>query len=76
MQKIIWHQPFPFIQSRLFEDLDVLHNIKVLKISNQPKPKLSEKYGGKLPKDIADKLKTMYSKAVKSGTKAVFDFCT
>jgi hypothetical protein len=56
MQKIIWHQPFPFIQNGLIEDLDDLHNIKVLKISNQPKPKLSEKYGGKLPKDIQHKL--------------------
>lgn len=56
MQKIIWHQPYPFIQNGIFEDLDDLHYIKVLKISNQPKPKLSEKYGGKLSKDIADKL--------------------
>jgi hypothetical protein len=56
MQKIIWHQPFPFIQSGLLEDLEDLHIIKALKKSNQPKQKLSEKYAGKLPADIADEL--------------------
>ncbi|MBS1538636.1 MAG: hypothetical protein JST20_12910 [Bacteroidetes bacterium] len=41
---------------RLLEDLEDLHIIKVLKKSNQPQQKLSEKYAGKLPSDIADEL--------------------
>lgn len=41
---------------RLLEDLEDLHIIKVLKKSIQPGQKLSEKYAGKLPADIADKL--------------------
>jgi len=41
---------------RLLEDLEDLHIIKVLKKSNQPKQKLSEKYAGKLPADIANEL--------------------
>ncbi len=72
MQKIIWHQMFIYLKYskmdtvliqinnskayRLLEDLEDLHIIKVLKKSNQPKQKLSEKYGGKLPQDIADEL--------------------
>ena len=41
---------------RLLEDLEALHIIKVLKKSIQPQQKLSEKYAGKLPSDIADEL--------------------
>ncbi len=41
---------------RLLEDLEDLHIIKVLKKSIQPEQKLSEKYGGKLPADVADEL--------------------
>jgi hypothetical protein len=41
---------------RLLEDLEDLHIIKVLKKSIQPQQKLSEKYAGKLPSDIADEL--------------------
>jgi hypothetical protein len=41
---------------RLLEDLEDLHIIKVLNKSTQPKQKLSEKYAGKLPADIADEL--------------------
>jgi hypothetical protein len=41
---------------RLLEDLEDLHLIKVLKKSIQPQQKLSEKYAGKLPSDIADQL--------------------
>jgi len=41
---------------RLLEDLEDLHIIKVLEKSIQPKQKLSEKYAGKLPADIADEL--------------------
>lgn len=41
---------------RLLEDLEELHIIKVLKKSILPKQKLSEKYAGKLPADIADEL--------------------
>ena len=41
---------------RLLEDLEDLHIIKVLKKSIQSGQKLSEKYAGKLPSDIADEL--------------------
>ncbi len=41
---------------KLLEDLEDLHIIKVLKKSIEPQQKLSEKYAGKLPSDIADEL--------------------
>jgi hypothetical protein len=41
---------------KLLEDLEDLHIIKVLKKSIQSKQKLSEKYAGKLPSDIATEL--------------------
>jgi hypothetical protein len=41
---------------RLLEDLEDLHILKVLKKSIQSGQKLSEKYAGKLPSDIADEL--------------------
>lgn len=41
---------------RLLEDLEDLQIIKVLKKSIQPQQKLSEKYAGKLPADVADEL--------------------
>lgn len=41
---------------RLLEDLEDLHIIKVLKKSIQPQQKLSEKYAGKLPADVAVEL--------------------
>ena len=41
---------------KLLEDLEELDIIKVLKKSIQPQQKLSEKYAGKLPSDIADEL--------------------
>lgn len=41
---------------KLLEDLEDLDIIKVLNKSTLPKQKLSEKYAGKLPSDIADEL--------------------
>jgi hypothetical protein len=41
---------------RLLENLEDLHLIKVLHKNIQPKQKLSEKYAGKLPSNIADEL--------------------
>jgi len=41
---------------KLLEDLEDLQIIKVLKKSIQPQQKLSEKYAGKLPLDIADEI--------------------
>ena len=41
---------------KLLEDLEDMHIIKVLKKSIQPQQKLSEKYAGKLPSDVADEL--------------------
>ena len=41
---------------RLLEDLEDLHIIRVLSRSSQLEQKLSEKYAGKLPSDVADEL--------------------
>ncbi|CAN5233623.1 hypothetical protein BH20BAC1_BH20BAC1_02510 [soil metagenome] len=41
---------------RLLEDLEELNILKVLKKNVEPKEKLSEKYAGKLPSEIADEL--------------------
>jgi hypothetical protein len=41
---------------KLLEDLENLKIIKVLKKSIQPQQKLSEKYSGKLPYDVAEEL--------------------
>jgi hypothetical protein len=41
---------------RLLENLEDLNIIKVLKKSIQSKEKLSEKYAGKLPSDLANEL--------------------
>jgi hypothetical protein len=41
---------------KLLEDLEDLNIIKVLERKVQPAQKLSEKYAGKLPTDIADEL--------------------
>ena len=40
----------------LLHELEELHLIKVLNAKVQPQQKLSEKYGGKLPAEIADDL--------------------
>ena len=39
---------------KLLEDLEDLHILKVLKKTIEPQRKLSDKYSGKLPSDIAD----------------------
>lgn len=41
---------------KLLEDLEDLNILKVLSKNIKPKQKLSEKYAGKLPTDIADEL--------------------
>ena len=41
---------------KLLEDLEDLHIIKLLEKRIEPKQKLSEKYAGKLPSDIANEL--------------------
>jgi hypothetical protein len=48
---------------KLLEDLEDLHIIKVLKKSIQPKQKLSEKYAGKLPSDVAEELQNYVSQS-------------
>jgi hypothetical protein len=48
---------------RLLEDLEDLHIIKVLKKSIRPPQKLSEKYAGKLPADVADELQSYVSQS-------------
>jgi hypothetical protein len=48
---------------RLLEDLEELHIIKVLKKSSRPGPKLSEKYAGQLPVEVADELQIQASES-------------
>lgn len=47
---------------RLLEDLEDLHIIKVLKKSIQTEQKLSEKYAGKLPNEVAEELQNYVTK--------------
>lgn len=54
---------------KLLEDLEALDVIKVLKKSIQSKQKLSEKYAGKLPSDIADELQDFVTKSRKEWNK-------
>ncbi len=50
---------------RLLEDLEDLHIIKVLKKSVQTQQKLSEKYAGKLPGNVADELQNYVTQSRK-----------
>ncbi len=48
---------------RLLEDLEDLQIIKVLEKSSQQEQKLSEKYAGKIPTDVADELQNYVSES-------------
>ena len=48
---------------KLLDDLEDLHIIKVLKKSIHPQQKLSEKYAGKLPSDIADEIQNFVNES-------------
>ena len=48
---------------KLLEDLEDLQIIKVLKKSILPQQKLSEKYAGKLPSEVADELQEYVTKS-------------
>jgi hypothetical protein len=48
---------------KLLQYLEDLHILKVLKKSTQPTQKLSEKYAGKLPSEIADELQNYVSQS-------------
>ena len=48
---------------KLLYELEELHLIKVLKANVQTKHKLSEKYAGKLPSDIANELQDYVTKS-------------
>lgn len=48
---------------KLLEDLEDLDIIKVLNKSIQPQQKLSEKYAGKLPAEVADELQDYVSQS-------------
>lgn len=48
---------------KLLEDLEDLQIIKVLKKSIQSQQKLSEKYAGKLPSDIADEIQNFVNES-------------
>ncbi|HRE57726.1 MAG: hypothetical protein ACK5C0_04465 [Candidatus Kapaibacterium sp.] len=50
---------------KLLEDLEDLHIIKVLKKSVEPQQKLSEKYAGTLPSEIADELQNYVTQSRK-----------
>lgn len=50
---------------RLLEDLENLHIITVIKKNIPSAQKLSEKYAGKLPSDIADDLQNYVSQSRK-----------
>lgn len=50
---------------RLLEDLEDLHLIKLLKKNVVTSQKLSEKYAGKLPSDIADELQNFVTNSRK-----------
>jgi hypothetical protein len=50
---------------KLLEDLEDLHIIKVLKKSIDPQQKLSEKYAGTLPSEIADELQNYVNQSRK-----------
>lgn len=54
---------------KILEDLESLNIIKVLKRSFEPKEKLSEKYAGKLPSDIADALQDYVTQSRKEWNK-------
>ena len=43
---------------KLLQDLEDLHIIKVLRKSVEPQQKLSEKYAGKLPAEVANQLES------------------
>lgn len=48
---------------KLLEDLEDLNIIKVLKKSIEPTQKLSEKYAGKLPADVAQELQNFVTQS-------------
>lgn len=48
---------------RLLEDLEDLHIIKIIKKNIHPQQKLSEKYAGKLPAEVADELQNYVTKS-------------
>jgi hypothetical protein len=48
---------------KLLEDLEDLQIITVLKKSAQPQQKLSEKYAGKLPSDVANEIQNFVNES-------------
>jgi hypothetical protein len=48
---------------RLLEDLEELQILKVLKKNNPSSQKLSEKYAGKIPAEIAENLQNQLTKS-------------
>jgi len=58
---------------KLLEDLEDLNFIKVLKKSTLPPQKLSEKYAGKLPGDIADQLQDYVAQSRNEWNSPVFN---
>ena len=49
--------------NKAYKLLEDLHIITVLKKSIQPQQKLSEKYAGKLPSDIADEIQNFVNES-------------
>ena len=52
------------VASKLLEDLEDLNIIKVLKKNSQPEEKLSKKYAGKLPSEVAEELQDYVSQSL------------
>ncbi len=48
---------------KLFEDLEALNILKVLKKSSYDSQKLSDKYSGKLPEEVAEELQDYVTKS-------------
>ncbi|HUH75424.1 MAG TPA: hypothetical protein VLZ75_13600 [Chitinophagales bacterium] len=57
---------------KLLEDLEDLNIITVLKKNKQPNQKLSEKYAGKLPAEIAEELQNHVSQSREEWNKRSF----
>jgi hypothetical protein len=48
---------------KLLEGMEDMHIIKLLKKSVEPQQKLSEKYAGKLPADVAEELQNFVTQS-------------
>lgn len=59
--------------AKLLHELEDLNLIKVLKTDGKPAEKLSEKYAGKLPSEVADELQRYVTESRNEWNNAVFN---